>query len=82
MTAFCQFLRIALSSDVPVWILTLLVGWLMLVSSHTGAGGSEKIGSRVNLAVVPLVSICTLTLKLSAAPIVLLAGFSTGSILP
>jgi len=74
LVCFSWAFEVSLSPDVPVWILTLLVGWLMLVSSQAGADSSEKIGSRVNPAVVLLVATCTLTLKPSAAPIVLLAG--------
>jgi hypothetical protein len=74
LVCFAWAFEVSLSPDVPVWILTLLVGWLMLISGRPEASGSEKIGSGLNPTVVLLVAVCTLTLKPSAAPIVVVAG--------
>jgi hypothetical protein len=69
---FSWAFEVSLSPDLPVWILTLLVGWLMTVSAGNETGGMPS--SCVSPLAVLLLAICTLTLKPSAAPIVAVAG--------
>jgi len=73
VVCFSWAFEVSLSPDVPVWILTLLVGWLMLVSGQRGAGAA-KLGAGLSPLVVLLMALCTLTLKPSAAPILAVAG--------
>lgn len=71
---FSWAFEVSLSPDVPVWILTLLVGWLMMV------GGRPELDSKSHTAwgqgplVALIVALGTIALKPSAAPIVAIAG--------
>jgi hypothetical protein len=62
--------EVSLSPDLPVWILTLLTGWLMLLEERE----SLVPGPDHNPILPFLLAVGTLSIKLSAAPIVLLAG--------
>jgi hypothetical protein len=66
--------EVSLSQDLPVWVLTVLTGWLMLV---VGNRESDRKSDAVsdNRAILPLlVAAGALPIKLSAAPMVLVAG--------
>jgi len=71
---FSWAFEVSLSPDVPAWILTLLVGWLMLLTGHSGLRKRSATGSD-DSAILPLIlALGATTLKLSAAPIVFIAG--------
>ena len=74
LICFSWAFELSLSPDVPVWILTLLVGWLMLVSGRSKGPSKPETGSDHSPIVVLLLALCTITLKPSAAPIVSIAG--------
>jgi hypothetical protein len=57
-----------------VWILTLLVGWLMLVSGRADAHEPPRTTLGDGPLVVLMLALCTISLKPSAAPIVVVAG--------
>jgi hypothetical protein len=66
--------EVSLSQDLPVWVLTVLTGWLMLVVSDRESDRRSDVVSG-NRAILPLlVAAGALTVKLSAAPMVLIAG--------
>lgn len=69
---FSWAFEVSLSPDVPVWILTLLVGWLMLLSDRDENSSQTRVS--LSPIVVLLVAVCTMSLKPSAAPIVAVAG--------
>ena len=74
LVCFSWAFEVSLSPDVPVWILTLLVGWLMLVAGrHQEAVGSQPDSGRGPLLPL-LLAVGTITLKPSAAPIVIVAA--------
>jgi hypothetical protein len=60
---FAWAFDVSLSPDVPVWILTLLTGWLMVRASES------DVAVRINPLVVLLVACGTITLKPSALPV-------------
>jgi hypothetical protein len=66
--------EVSLSPDVPVWVMTLFVGWLMLVSSRPGLASPLLDSSGDGPVVVLILALCTIALKPSAAPIVAIAG--------
>jgi hypothetical protein len=74
LVCFSWAFEVSLSPDVPVWILTLLVGWLMLVAGRR----QEVVGSQPDSGRGPLlpllIAVGTITLKPSAAPIVVVAA--------
>jgi hypothetical protein len=70
---FSWAFEVSLSPDVPVWILTLLVGWLMLLSAPAVAE-TTPAGPTLSALIVFLMALCTLTLKPSAGAIVAIAG--------
>lgn len=62
--------EVSLSPDVPVWILTLLIGWLMLFAGHPRPGRDSGLSS-----ILPLIlALAATTLKLSAIPLVVIAA--------
>jgi hypothetical protein len=62
--------EVSLSPDLPIWILTLLIGWLMLLEEPESPGPEPD-----HNPILPfLLALGTLSIKLSAAPAVLLAG--------
>lgn len=62
--------EVSLSPDLPIWILTMLTGWLMMLAGV--AGSAESSG---NALVLPLLFAAgSLTVKLSGAITVLIAG--------
>lgn len=65
--------EVSLSQDLPVWILTVLTGWLMVVS-HRDSDQIPEVVSCDGAILALLVAAGALTVKLSAAPIVLIAG--------
>lgn len=71
---FSWAFEVSLSPDVPVWIMTLLVGWLMLVSSRSGLDQRSHAGLGDGPIVVLILALCTIALKPSAAPIVIIAA--------
>jgi hypothetical protein len=66
--------EVSLSPDVPVWILTFLVGWLMLVSGRADVHEAPRSTSGDGALVVLMLALCTIALKPSAAPIVVVAA--------
>jgi hypothetical protein len=73
LVCFSWAFEVSLSPDVPVWILTLLVGWLMLVSGADRSKAS-RTSSEDGPIVVLILALCTIALKPSAAPIAVTAG--------
>lgn len=66
--------EVSLSPDLPAWILTLLAGWLMVIAAEPEPD-SAPVESRGTAAILPLLlALGALTIKLSAAPVVLIAG--------
>jgi hypothetical protein len=74
LVCFSWAFEVSLSPDVPVWIMTLLVGWLMLVSSRPGLTKASQGSPSDGPIVVLILALCTIALKPSAAPIVVIAG--------
>jgi len=72
VVCFAWSFEVSLSPDVPVWILTLLVGWLMLLARPDEA--ERSAGSGLSATVVLIAAVCAMTLKPSAAAIVAIAG--------
>jgi hypothetical protein len=74
LVCFSWAFEVSLSPDLPIWILTVLIGWLMLVEVRPDVPrGSEpkEIGYRV----VPLIlAFGAVSIKLSAAPMAVVAG--------
>jgi hypothetical protein len=66
--------EVSLSPDLPVWILTVVVGWLMLVISDPESGRTPDASSDDSLVIPLLFAAAAFTVKLSAAPVVLVAG--------
>lgn len=66
--------EVSLSQDLPIWILTLLTGWLMLVVGDPKSGRTPVVGSDQGPVLPLLLAAGALTVKLSAAPMVLIAG--------
>ena len=68
--------EVSLSPDVPVWILTLLVAWLMLAATpFKPAKKKDPQGAPdYSLVAILILALGTITLKPSAAPIVMVAG--------
>ncbi len=71
---FAWAFEVSLSPDVPVWILTMLTAWLMLV---TGGPGLER-DDRSRLASSPILPLimasCATAVKFSAVPVLITAG--------
>jgi hypothetical protein len=73
LVCFAWSFEVSLSPDLPIWILTLLIGWLML-------NGARPEVARVsepewNQHLLPLIlAFGTASIKLSAAPVVVVAG--------
>src|SRR5271157_749148 len=66
--------EVSLSPDLPAWILTLLTGWLMLAGRDPEPGQSSP-GISSHGAILPLIlALGAFTVKLSAAPMVLIAA--------
>lgn len=62
--------EVSLSPDLPIWILTLLVGWLILLEGRENPAPEPDCNP-----ILPfLLAVGTLSIKLSAAPIMLVAG--------
>jgi hypothetical protein len=66
--------EVSLSPDVPVWILTLLGAWLMLVATSPKLGKDALPADGYSFIAVLILALGTVTLKPSAAPIVVVAG--------
>jgi hypothetical protein len=67
--------EVSLSQDLPIWILTFLTGWLMLVVGDPNVGRMQQRDGLGQDSVLPLLLAAgALTVKLSAAPMVLIAG--------
>lgn len=70
LVCFSWAFEVSLSPDVPVWILTLLVGWTMLIAGRPGLGLRSGCSP-----ILPLIlAFGAITVKLSAVPIVVIAG--------
>jgi hypothetical protein len=64
--------EVSLSPDLPIWILTVLVGWLMLLTGDPESAGTAV--SRNNPVLPLLFAAGAFTVKLSGAITVLIAG--------
>ena len=73
LVCFAWSFEVSLAPDVPIWILTLLIGWLMLLEvRHEVPIVSEP---RWNHHILPLIfAFGTASIKLSATPAVVVAG--------
>jgi hypothetical protein len=64
--------EVSMSPDVPSWILTFLVGWLMLVTSHSG---ESSVKGSDDSAILPLiVALGAGAIKLSIGPALVISG--------
>jgi len=71
---FTWAFEVSLSPDVPAWVLTLLVGWLMLFAGRARLP-TESRPSPSYSSILPLIlALGATTVKLSAAPIVVVVG--------
>src|SRR6202023_2447996 len=62
----------SLSPDVPSWILTLLTGWLILLTGHSG---KTSMPGSDDSAILPLIVACgAAAIKLSAGPALVIAA--------
>jgi hypothetical protein len=66
--------EVSLSQDLPVWILTILTGSLMLVVGDPESGRTHGVVSGSGVILPLLLASGAFTVKLSAAPMVLIAG--------
>lgn len=71
---FTWAFEVSLSPDVPVWILTLIVGWLMLLAGGPEAVGSSSLEQDYRWILPLILALGTVTVKLSAAPVAAVAG--------
>jgi hypothetical protein len=74
LVCFSWTYEVSLSPDVPTWILTLLVGWLMLFTSRSGLSRETRLRSGHSPILPLILAFGAITLKLSAAPILVIAG--------
>jgi hypothetical protein len=71
---FAWAFEVSLSPDVPIWILTVLTAWLMLVSGYREVDRDNR--SRLaSASILPLVmASCATAVKFSAVPVLIVAG--------
>jgi hypothetical protein len=74
LVCFAWSFEVSLSPDLPIWILTLLLGWLMLLEARPpGEGKASERGDFQHI--LPLIlAFGALSIKLSAVPLVFVAG--------
>lgn len=73
LVCFAWSFEVSLSPDLPIWILTLLIGWLMLTDARHEMTGVSESGWYQYL--LPLIlAFGTASIKLSAAPVVVVSG--------
>lgn len=74
LACFAWAFEVSLSPDLPIWILTLMVGWLMLLEGRPEvAKGSNPEWNRSRILPF-LLALGAMSIKLSAVPIVGIAG--------
>ena len=66
--------EVSLSPDLPAWVLTLLSGWLMLVGGDREPDQSSRVVLNQGVILPLILALGAFTVKLSAAPMVLVAG--------
>jgi hypothetical protein len=74
LVCFSWAFEVSLSPDLPIWILTLIIGWLMIVEGRPEV--SRGMNSEWNHnSILPLIlAFAAMSIKLSAAPLVVVAG--------
>jgi hypothetical protein len=71
---FTWAFEVSLSPDVPVWILTLLTAWLMLVTSSSGQGRDHGPHPTPNSILPLILATGTTAVKFSAVPVMIVAA--------
>lgn len=66
--------EVSLSPDLPAWILTLLTGWLMVAAAEPRPNSRPAENQHVAAILPLLIAFGALTVKLSSAAIVVIAG--------
>jgi hypothetical protein len=74
LVCFSWAFEVSLSPDVPGWILTLIIGWLMLFAGRPGLGRDPKARSDHSCILPLILAFGAMSIKLSAAPTVIVAG--------
>jgi hypothetical protein len=74
VVCFTWAFEVSLSPDVPVWILTLIVGWLMLLAGDPEAAGDSSRKQDHGWVLPLLLALGTVSMKLSATPAVAIAA--------
>lgn len=66
--------EVSLSPDLPAWVLVLLTGWLMLVCGEETVNQKLEKHFRGGMVIPLVLALGSLTVKLSSAPMVLIAA--------
>jgi hypothetical protein len=74
LVCFGWAFEVSLSPDVPVWILTLIIGWLMLIAGRPGLVKDPESRSDHGSILPLILAFGAMSIKLNAAPAVALAG--------
>lgn len=71
---FAWVFEVSLSPDVPVWVLTILTAWLMLVTADTGLDREDRSHLDSSPILPLIVASCAMAVKFSAVPVLIAAG--------
>ncbi len=74
LVCFSWAFEVSLSPDLPVWILTLLIGWLMLFAGRPGLARDSGLRSGHSPILPLILALGATSIKRSAAPTVVIAG--------
>jgi hypothetical protein len=74
LVCFSWSFEVSLSPDLPTWILTLMLGWLMLLEGRPQAASGTKPEWNHNSILPLILAFAAMSVKLSAAPVVVVAG--------
>jgi hypothetical protein len=74
LVCFPWAFEVSLSPDLPIWILTLMVGWLMLIEGRPEVAKGSNPEWNHSCILPFLLALGAMSIKLSAAPIVAVAG--------